>query len=135
MLASINRNLLKSVMLADGAFSLAAGAGLLALSGQIATLAGPAVPPGIVIAVGVFLLGWGLFHLVSAQPAHPAESAVRFAIAGDAAWIIGSAAILLAGRDGLSAAAIGVITVAAVAVFGILLLKMAGLHRQRAAMA
>lgn len=135
MLANINRNLLKSVMLADGAFSLVAGAALVALSSQIASLAGPAVPSGIVIAVGIFLMGWGVFHLASTRSVHPAESAVRFAIAGDAAWIVGSAAILLAGRDGLSAVGIGVIAVAAIAVFGVLLLKMAGLHRQLAAMA
>lgn len=135
MLASINRNLLKSVMLADGAFSLVAGAGLVVFSGQVASLAGPAVSSGIVMAVGMFLLGWGIFHLASARPAHPAGHAVCFAIAGDAAWVVGSAAILLVGRDDLSAVGVAAIAVAAVAVFDIMLLKMAGLHRQRTATA
>ncbi|MCD2184130.1 hypothetical protein [Rhizobium sp. GN54] len=135
MLASINRNLLKAVMFADGAFSLVAGAGLVVFSGQVASLAGPAASPGIVMAIGIFLLGWGIFHLASARPPHPAEHAVRLAIAGDAAWVIGSAVILLVGRDGLSLAGIAAIAVAAVAVFDIMLLKIAGLHRRRAATA
>ena len=62
--------------------------------------------------------------------------AVRFAIAGDALWIIGSIAVLLFARSGLTLTGIGLIVVAAAVVVDVLLVKQIGLGRQqRAALA
>ncbi|MDX3928215.1 MAG: hypothetical protein QHC90_20720 [Shinella sp.] len=125
----INRNLLKSVMLFDGAFSLVAAAGLLTLSGPISILLGPAATPGIVATFGLFFVVWGIFHLAVGRQDNPAPGAVRLAIAGDAIWLFGSVAVLLAVRDGLTATGIVLIAIAAIAVADIMFLKMKGLGR------
>lgn len=131
MLATLNRNLLKSVMLADGLVSLAAAAGLFVLSGPLAAFAGPAATPAVFTGLAAFFLLWGLFHLAAGRAAHPAPSAVRLAIAGDALWIAGSVAIVLLAGSGLTVPAKIAITVVAVAVADILLMKMIGLGRQQ----
>ena len=133
MFAAINRNLLKSVMLADGAFSLATGALLLAFTGPVGGLVGPLVSPAVAFGFGVFFLAWGAFHLAVGRRAQPSAAAVRVAIAGDAVWILGSLAALVFARDGLTLTGMGLIAVAAVAVADILLLKQIGLGRQQRA--
>ncbi len=133
MFAALNRNLLKSVMIADGIFSLAAGVLLIALSGWIGAVVGPLATPAVVAGFGVFFLFWGAFHLAVGRQERPSPAAVRSAIAGDALWVLGSVAVLLIGQDDLTAAGIGLIAVAAVAVADILLLKQIGLGRQQKA--
>ena len=133
MFAALNRNLLKSVMLADGVFSLAAGALLFAFSGWVGAVVGPLATPAAIAGFAAFFLLWGAFHFAVGRQERPSPSAVRFAIAGDALWVLGSVALLLLGRQGLTAAGMGLIAVAAVAVADILLLKQIGLGRQRKA--
>ena len=130
MFAAIKRNLLKSVMLADGAVSLVAGAGLVALASPVASLLGPAATPASVTAVGLFLLGWGAFHLATGWAPQPRANAVRIAILGDAAWVAASGAVLFVGGQHLSALGMVIIAVVAVAVLDIMFLKMAGRRRQ-----
>lgn len=131
MFASLNRNLLKSIMLFDGVFSLTTAFGLFAFSGQIGTLVGPHATPAIVNGFAAFFVLWGAFHLAVGRQDRPSPAAVRVGIAGDALWIIGSIAVLLLARDGLTLTGIGLIAVAAVAVADILLLKQIGLGRQQ----
>lgn len=133
MFATLNRNLLKSVMLADGVFSLATAAALFAFSGPIGILVGPHATPAVVHGFAAFFFLWGAFHLAVGRPARPSPAAVRLAIAGDALWVLGSIAVLLAAREGLTLAGMGLVTVAAVAVADILLLKQIGLGRQQRA--
>jgi len=136
MFASLNRNLLKSIMLFDGVFSVATAFGLFAFSGPIGTLVGPHATPIIVNGFAAFFVLWGAFHFAVGRQERPSPAAVRVGIAGDALWILGSIAVLLLARDGLTLTGIGLITVAAVAVADILLLKQIGLGRQqRAALA
>lgn len=131
MFAILNRNLLKSVMLADGVFSLAAAAGLFSFSGPVSMLVGAHATPAIVNGFAAFLLLWGAFHIAVGKQERPSPAAVRFAIIGDALWILGSIAVLLVARDGLTLTGIGLVAVAAVAVADILLLKQVGLGRQQ----
>lgn len=131
MLAALNRNLLKSVMLADGVFSLATGLVLLAFSGPVGAFVGLHATPALVTGLGVFFVLWGAFHLAVGRQAHPSPAAVRGAMTGDALWVAGSLAVLLFARGGLTPAGIGLIAVAAVAVADILILKQIGLGRQR----
>lgn len=133
MFATFNRNLLKSVMLFDGVFSLATAIGLFAFSGSIGALVGPHATPAIVNGFAAFFLAWGALHLAVGRQERPSPSAVRFAIIGDALWVLGSIAVLLVARDGLTLTGIGLIAVAAVAVADILLLKQIGLGRQQRA--
>ena len=133
MFASLNRNLLKSVMLADGVFSLATAAALFALPGPISGLVGPHATPAVLTGFAAFFLLWGAFHLAAGRQERPSPAAVRFAIAGDALWVLGSIAVLLLARGGLTLTGMGLIAVAAVAVADILLLKQIGLARQQRA--
>lgn len=136
MFAAINRNLLKSIMLADGVFSLAAAVLLFALSGPIGALVGPLATPAVLNGFAAFFALWGAFHLAVGRQEQPSVSAVRFAIAGDAAWIVGSIAVLALAGSGLTLAGMGLIALAAVVVADVLLLKQIGLGRQqRAALA
>ncbi|AOF89786.1 hypothetical protein [Sinorhizobium sp. RAC02] len=133
MFATLNRNLLKSIMLFDGVFSIVTAAGLFAFSGPVSALVGPHATPAIVNGFAAFFLLWGAFHLAVGRQERPSPAAVRFAITGDALWILGSIAVLLVARDGLTLTGIGLIAVAAVAVADILLLKQIGLGRQQRA--
>lgn len=134
MFATLNRNLLKSIMLFDGVFSLATAGLLLAFSGPVSGLLGPLAAPAILLAFGVFFVFWGAFHLVAGRAERPSPAAVRFTIMGDALWILGSIAVLVLGREGLTTVGMGLIAVAAVAVADILLIKQIGLGRQQKAL-
>jgi hypothetical protein len=127
----IKRNLLKSVMLADGGFSLVAGIVLATFSAPLAVLMGPAFASDAVLGIGVFLLGWGLFHLAAGSAAQISPKAVWFAVIGDGLWIAASAALLIADWQGLTAIGAAAIAVIAVAVADIMLLKLIGLGRSQ----
>ncbi|UNK38009.1 hypothetical protein MNR02_16410 [Shinella sp. H4-D48] len=131
MFAALNRNLLQSVLFADGVFSLAVAALFFAVPGPIGSLVGPFATPMLINGLAAFFLLWGAFHLALARQAQPSAAAVRLAIAGDGLWVITSVAVLIAGRDGLTLTGIILIAVAAVAVADILLLKQIGLARQQ----
>ena len=131
MFAMLNRNLLKSVMLADGVFSLAAAFGLFALATPLGDLAGPAATPGVFHSLSAFFLLWGLFHLAVGRSDNPSPAAVRLAIAGDALWIIGSLVVVVLAGDGLTFAGKVAVVVVAVAVADIMLLKVVGLGRRQ----
>ena len=136
MFATLNRNLLKSIMLFDGVFSLVTAAGLFAFSGTVGALVGPHATSVVVNGFAAFFVAWGIFHLAVGRQERPSPPAVRLAIIGDALWVIGSIAVLLVARDGLTLTGMGLIAVAAVAVADILLIKQIGLGRQqRAALA
>jgi hypothetical protein len=127
----IKRNLLKSVMLADGGFSLVAGIVLATFSAPLAVLLGPAFASDAVLGIGIFLLGWGLFHLAAGNAAQISSKAVWFAVIGDGLWIAASAALLIADWQGLTAIGAAAIAVIAVAVADIMLLKLIGLGRSQ----
>jgi hypothetical protein len=135
MFTILNRNLLKSVMLADGLFSLATAAALFVLSGQLGAILGPAATPALVNGFAAFFLVWGAFHIATGRQERPSPAAVRVAVIGDALWVVGSIAVLLFAREGLTLAGIGLVAVAAVAVADILFLKQIGLGRQQRALA
>jgi hypothetical protein len=127
----IKRNLLKYTLLADGIVSVVAGAAFLGFSAIIADLIGPAFTGGVIMGLGAFLLVWGLFHLaLSSRDTAPAGG-VRLAIAGDAIWVLGSIAVLAVDWNGLTAVGAALITVMAIAVVDIMLLKMKGWSDQR----
>jgi hypothetical protein len=134
MLDLIKRNLLKYTLLVDGMVCVAAGTAFLTFSALVAELIGPAFTAEIVIGLGAFLLLWGLFHLGMGGQAQASATGVKLAIAGDAVWIAGSAAILLIDWQGLTAIGAAFIAVMAVAVIDIMLLKMVGLGRRAAVM-
>lgn len=127
MLDFIKQNLLKIVLLADGAFCLAAGILLATLPSPIGGLIGPAFTSGSVLGIGVFLIAWGVFHLALGGTAVPSTGAVRLASLGDGVWIAASAGIIFINWNGLTTFGVVAIAVVAVAVADILLLKLLGL--------
>jgi hypothetical protein len=127
----IKRNLLRNVMLADGVVSLVAGAALAAFNGIVSALLGPALPAGAVMAIGIFLIGWGIFHLASARTAEPGSIPVKIAIAGDALWVAASLLLVFYGWSHLTGLGVAVVLVMAVAVADIMLIKQYGLRQSR----
>lgn len=134
MLDLIKKNLLKYTLLADGIVSVVAGVAFLGFSGLIARLIGPAFTDSVIMALGAFLFLWGLFHLAMSSRAEAPAGGVRIAIIGDALWVLGSIAVLVADWNGLTAVGAAFIAVLSVAVADIMLLKMKGLsdHRRMA---
>lgn len=124
----IKRNFLKSVMLADGAISLIAGVVLATCAQPIAGLLGPLFAGNAVLAIGIFLIAWGVFHLAAGRTHHLPAGAVWSAIVGDALWVAASAVLLITDRGSLSLFGIVAIAVLAVAVADIMLLKILGLR-------
>ena len=136
MFASLNRNLLKTVMLADGVISLVTAFAFFTFSGPLSGLVGPVAAPAVFTGLAAFFVLWGVFHLAVGRQERPSPAAVRVAIAGDALWILGSIAVLVLAHGGLTLTGMGLIALAAVMVGDILLLKQIGLGRQqRAALA
>ena len=130
MLDLIKRNLLKYTLLVDGVVCVAAGTAFLTFSAVVAELIGPAFTAEVAIGLGAFLLLWGLFHLSLGGQAEASAAGVKVAIAGDAIWIAGSAAILFVDWQGLTALGAAFIAVMAVAVADIMLLKVVGLGKR-----
>lgn len=127
MLALLKRNLLKYTLLVDGIVSVVAGVALLGFSALVAELIGPAFTSGVMLCLGAFLFVWWLFHLAMSMRDAAPLGGVRVAIAGDAIWVLGSAAVLVMDWNRLTAAGAALIAVLAVAVTDIMLLKMKGL--------
>ena len=130
MLDLIKRNLLKYTLLVDGVVSVVAGTAFLTFSAVVAELIEPAFTAEVVIGLGAFLLLWGMFHLGMGSQSEAAGTGVKVAIAGDAIWVAGSAAILFIDWQGLTALGAAFIAVMAVAVADIMLLKVIGLGRR-----
>lgn len=133
MLALLKRNLLKYTLLVDGIVSVVAGVALLGFSALVAELVGPAFTSGVMLCLGTFLFAWGLFHLAMSMRDAAPLGGVRVAIAGDAIWVLGSAAVLAVDWNRLTAAGAALIAVLAVAVTDIMLLKINGLGDLRRA--
>ena len=129
MLDLIKRNLLKSVLFADGILSAAAGAVVLGFPGLVAGLIGPVFPAEAIMGLGALLVAWGLFHLALSR--RISSVGVRIGIAGDALWVLASIAVLVSAWDALTSLGAAFIALLAMAVADIMLLKMKGLSDQR----
>lgn len=134
-----NRSLLNKTFLADGAFSLVAGAVLILAAAPLATLVNASPTPFITAVMlktlGAGLLSWGLFHLSAARNGGPVSKAARISIAGDMFWQAASLALLLAAYASLSAAGIALIVIGMIGVADFLFFKLRGLARERTAIA
>jgi len=130
-----NRSLLNKTFLADGAFSLVAGAVLILDAAPLAALISPAATPAMMKVLGIGLLVWGIFHLLAARNGGPVTAAARISIAGDVLWQVVSLALLLTAYADLSAAGIALVVIGMIGVADFLFFKRRGLARERAAIA
>lgn len=83
------------VLIADGVVSGLCGLGLLIAPGEVATLIGLR-SSAIVAAVGLSLVGYGAV-LVTGARGSAARRTAAWAVALNVAWLVGTAAIILAG--------------------------------------
>jgi hypothetical protein len=83
------------VLIADGVVSGLCGLGLLIAPGEVARLIGVG-SPAIVVAVGLSLLGYAAV-LVSGARGSGARRTAALAVALNVAWLVGTAAVILAG--------------------------------------
>ena len=130
-----NRSLLNKTFLADGAFSLVAGAVLILGATPLAALITPAATPVMMKVLGVGLLIWGIFHLSAARNGGPVTAAARISIAGDMLWQVASLALLLTAYGYLSTVGIALVLIGMIGVADFLFFKLRGLARERAAFA
>jgi len=86
---------LATLLRLNGASCLGFGAAFLLGPAAVAAFLG-AVPPWILVALGLGLLGNGL-HLVAAARRRPRDWEIRWFSTGDAAWVALTLAILAAG--------------------------------------
>ena len=113
----------------DAFASIFMGAVLLLWATPFTALAGWPLPPAFLFSLGLFLVPWAGFNAwVSTQPAVPLRAA-RVHLAVDAAWVLGSAALLVAYAPGMSGVGVAIVAVQAVSVLGVFALKLAGVAR------
>lgn len=110
----------------DAAVSAAMGVVLLALAEPLTQLAGWSLPSGFLWTIGLLLLPWAAFNAWIARTGHPARGVVRGNIAGDAAWIVGSIALLALNAASLSSLGLLLLAGQGLAVAGVLAVKLAG---------
>ncbi|MBP2235946.1 hypothetical protein J2Z31_002438 [Sinorhizobium kostiense] len=127
MLNLANRSILNKTFLADGVFSLITGMVLIVDAPPLAALAGPAISPIVMAALGMGLLLWGAFHLVSARKGGPNIFAARISIGGDILWQIGSVTTLALAYGSLSAIGVGLIIIGMIGVADFLYFKLRGI--------
>lgn len=83
------------VCFADAVFTSGSVVVLTILSGPIAGLMGEAIPQWAVLALGLGLIPWALFHFHLARRTAYSPELARISMGGDAAWVIVSAALLI----------------------------------------
>ncbi len=110
----------------DAVASACMGIALLVLAEPLTHLAGWSLPAGFLWTIGLLLLPWAAFNAWIARTRHPAQGVVRGNIAGDAAWILGSIALLASHMASLSPIGLTMLAGQGIAVTGVLALKLAG---------
>lgn len=119
--------LLRLALRLDGAVSGLAGALTLALSGWMASMLG--AQDVAVIAVGVFMLAYGLSLLLLAQ-ARSAPAVLMWGIViGNGLWVAGSVALAFSSLIAPTMLGLVVLIGQAVAVFGLTEMQFIGLRR------
>jgi hypothetical protein len=120
---------LRTALRANAAFSALSGLVLAAGSGVLGPWLG--IPQATLVVVGVALLPWALLlHRSAARPA-PSTAEARLAVAGDLAWVAGSAAVLLLDPIGLTTAGKVAVVVVALLVADFAVWQAIGLGRLR----
>jgi len=105
----------RAVLLADGLFCVALGAGVAAGASPLASVLGVGPAP-VLAGLGVVFAGWGGFLLWRAKPRPAPRWLVGLVLAANLAWVGASALLLAGGLLGLSASGTWAVAGLAVAV-------------------
>ncbi len=139
MTTDTTARLLRRAMGVNAVFSVALGAAMVVAGGGIARLilvpdvsAAGLGGTGLVTVVGLATAIFGVFVGLLARPAQPSFGLSAFVLAADAAWVIGSLALLAAAPDAFTLIGRLLLADVAAAVCLIALGEAAGLARLRA---
>lgn len=90
---TINRMSLRNILFANATFSLISGVVLITASGPLGEFLGTSrwVP----IVVGAVLVPWAAFAFVNGRREKPLRRDAWLTIAGDLAWVVGAAVVIL----------------------------------------
>jgi uncharacterized membrane protein len=113
------------VYLADTAACLVLGAVLIVAATPLTTLLGWTLPPALLIALGVILLPWAAFNLMTSRAPRLTPAILATHVAGDGLWVAGSVALAALYAGQMGQLGLFVLLGQAVAVAGMLLLKLA----------
>ncbi|KFC71082.1 hypothetical protein FF80_00801 [Devosia sp. LC5] len=113
------------VYLADTAACLVLGAILIVAAPALTTLLGWTLPPALLIVLGVILLPWAAFNLMTARVPRLTPAILATHVTGDALWVAGSVALAAIHAGQMGQLGLFLLLGQAVAVAGMLLLKLA----------
>lgn len=119
--------LLRLALRLDGAVSGLAGVLTLALPGGVASMLG--APDAAVVAVGVFMLAYGLSLLLLAQARTAPAALLWGTVIGNGLWVAGSVALAFSSVIAPTTLGLFVLVGQAVAVFGLTEMQFIGLRR------
>ncbi len=105
----MSTTLLRRALLLDAYASGAMGAVMALASGLVARLLN--LPPSLVLAIGIFLIGFAAFLLLLARQARPSPALVWLVIVGNAGWVIASIALLF--TDLIAPNTLGIVVIVA----------------------
>lgn len=118
----------RGIYLIDAVGCFALGVVGVAFAAPLAAVLGPALPAAAVIGLGAFLVAYALFNLtIGLRRDFPQGHAV-VNVLGDALWVVGSLALIVAGGADLTAVGMVVVAVLALGVAAIGLVKYMGLR-------
>jgi len=121
---------LQRVLKVDGTFSAVSGVLFVVGAGPLAAFLGlNATWPLLVIGIGLLLYGADLWYFATREQLNPTW--VKVSISLDAAWIVASWLILLAGLPELTTAGKWAVAIVADAVMVMAILKYVGLRKMR----
>lgn len=112
----------------DAIVSAAMGVTLLATAEPLTQLLGWTMPAGFLWTIGLLLLPWAAFNAWIARTHRPARAAVRGNISGDAFWVVASIGLILLHMPSLSTIGLALLVGQAIAVAGVVALKLAGVR-------
>lgn len=110
----------------DALVSAAMGIALLVTAEPLTQLAGWTMPAGFLSTIGLLLLPWAVLNAVIARTTRPARAVVNAIIAGDIAWVVGSAVLIALHAPSLSTVGLVLLAGQGIAVAGVLALKLIG---------
>lgn len=113
------------IYFADAAACLVLGAIMAAAAAPLTALLGWPLPNAVLILAGLILLPWAAFNLLTARTQHPTMSMLAIHVTGDALWVIGSVALAAIYAGQMSDLGLFLLLAQALAVAGMLVLKLA----------
>lgn len=115
----------------DGAVSFVMGAGMALFAAPVTAMLGWPLPAGFLLTLGIILLPWSAFNIWTARAPRTSGLVLALHLLVDISWIVGSAALLLIYGPTLTLFGLVLITAQAIAVTGVLVLKLAGARAMR----